>query len=82
MTIRALIEILNNLTTGEVGRLAARVGEVRDEARRLGLAEIAALLDEALARLAAGDLKAFRRTVQHAVSRLGHVREAAPAERR
>ncbi len=77
MTIRALIEILNNLTTGEVGRLSARVGEVRDEARRMGLAEVAGLLDEALAQLAVCDLRGFRKKVQHAVSRLGHVRETA-----
>lgn len=77
MTIRALIDVLNNLTTGELGRLAARVTEVRDEAERMGLDEVARILDDALLALAAGDLKSFRKRVQHAVSRLGHAREPA-----
>ncbi len=79
MTIRALIEVLNNLTTGELSRLSARVVEVRDQARALGLAEVVAILEEALELLAAGDLKGFRRKIQHAVSRLGHAREPQEA---
>ncbi len=75
MTIRALIEVLNNLTTGELARLSARVTEVRDACRTMGQDEPAAILDEALAALAACDLKTFRKRVQHAVSRLGHARE-------
>jgi len=78
MTIRGLIEVLNNLTTGELSRLNARFAEVRAEAERLGLVEVAAILDEARAALDAGDLKVFRRKIHHAVSRLGHVREPAP----
>jgi hypothetical protein len=78
MTIRALIEVLNNLTAGELSRLHARVADVRDEASRLGLAEVTTILDEARAALDAGNLKTFRRRLQHAVSRLGHVREPAP----
>ena len=75
MTIRGLIEVLNNLTAGELSRLHARVAEVRAEAERLDLAEVVAILDDARDALDAGDLKTFRRKIHHAVSRLGHVRE-------
>jgi hypothetical protein len=78
MTTRALIETLNNLTFGELGRLSARVVEVRAEAAKLGQDEAARILDEALAALAAGDLRAFRKKIQHAVSRLGHARDPVP----
>lgn len=77
MTIRALIEILNTLTTGELSRLSARVTEVREQARAMSLEEVVAILDQALDSLAAGDLKVFRKRIQHAVSRLGHAREPA-----
>ena len=45
----------------------------------MGLADVAGALDEALAALAAFDLKTFRKRINHAVSRLGHAREAAPS---
>lgn len=75
MTTRALIEVLNNLMTGEFARVAARLGEVRREVRLMGLDDVAAILDEAVAALDAADLKTFRRKIQHAVSRLGHAKE-------
>ncbi|RMG48794.1 MAG: hypothetical protein D6718_01050 [Acidobacteria bacterium] len=75
MKVRALIDTLNNLTVGELGTLASRVGEVRSEAAKMGLDEVAAILDEALGCLDRCDLKGFRKKIQHAVSRLGHVKE-------
>jgi hypothetical protein len=69
-----MIEALNSLSVGEVSSLRRRVEEVRDHAARQELSEITAILDEALEQLAACDLKAFRRKIAHAVSRLGHVR--------
>ncbi len=74
MDVRAIIAVLNNLTTGEFSRLAGRVREARAEVARLGHEEIAAILDEALAALDSADLRTFRRRIQHAVSRLGHLR--------
>jgi len=74
MQVRAMIEALNSLSVGELASLRRKVEEVRDHAARQGLEEITAILDDALAQLAAGDLRAFRRRVSHAVSRLGHVR--------
>ncbi|MCU0231091.1 MAG: hypothetical protein MUC67_06900 [Acidobacteria bacterium] len=76
MHVQGMIEALNALSVGEISKLRQRVQEVRDAAARAELAEIAALLDQALEQLAACDLKAFRRKLAHAVSRLGHVREA------
>jgi hypothetical protein len=76
MHVQGMIEALNALSVGEISKLRQRVQEVRDAAARAELTEIAALLDQALDQLAACDLKAFRRKVAHAVSRLGHAREA------
>lgn len=74
MTIKAVIETLNTLTTGELTQLHVRVAEARDRIQELGHADIAALLDEALGLLKAFDVKGFRKKVQHAVSRLGHIK--------
>jgi len=74
MDIRAVIDVLNNLTFGELSRLEGRVREVRGEVERLGHDEVVAILDEALAALEQADLRQFRRRIHHAVSRLGHLR--------
>jgi hypothetical protein len=74
MDKKALIDTLNNLTTGELSRLEGRLAEVRDESERLGYEEVAGILAEAQRQLQMGDIKAFRKKVQHAVSRLGHAR--------
>ena len=75
MTIKALIDALNNLTLGEFDTLVGRVGELRAETAHRGLDEITTILDEAMERLRLADVRGFRKKVQHAVSRLGHVRE-------
>lgn len=72
MTVKSIIDVLNNLTLGEISRMRGRVVEARADVEKLGHAEIVDALDEALAHLDAGDIKAFRKRVQHAVSRLGH----------
>jgi len=74
MHVKGMIEALNSLSVGEISALRRRVLEVREHAARQELSEITAILDEALEHLSACDLKAFRRKVAHAVSRLGHVR--------
>lgn len=74
MQIRAIIDVLNNLTTGEFSRLEARVREARDACEEQGLEEVVLILDAGLENLDMGDLKGFRKKVQHAVSRLGHAR--------
>lgn len=79
MTTKALIDVLNNLTSGELSRLSVRLADVRAAARDMGLDEVVALLDEATAALDASDLKTFRRKIQHAVSRLGHAPKAVRA---
>jgi len=79
MNVKPLIDVLNNLTTGELSALETRVRGVRGEASRLGFEEIVEILDEALGHLSACDVKAFRKRVHHAVSRLGHLRQRQPA---
>lgn len=74
MTVKTIIDVLNNLTTGELGRLTERVREARDESRALGLGEVTEILETALQHLEQGDLKGFRKKINHAVSRLGHSR--------
>lgn len=74
MDIKAIIDTLNNLTIGEFSRLEARVLEARAAAREHGLEEVDGILDQALVVLRSGDIKAFRKKIQHAVSRLGHAR--------
>jgi len=82
MDIKGLIDVLNNLTVGELATLRSRLAEVREEVAARGLDEIVAILDEARARLDALDVKGFRKKVQHAVSRLGHVRDDGGARER
>jgi hypothetical protein len=77
MTVKALIDALNNLTIGEFGALEQRVRELGDEAGALGLEEAAKILGESLERLREGDPRGFRKKIQHAVSRLGHAREGS-----
>ena len=77
MNEKALIEALNSLGVGEISRLEARLAEVWEEVRRAGHEGVAEILDQAAERLAACDLKGFRKSVHHAVSRLGHLKEDA-----
>lgn len=72
MSVKTIIDVLNNLTFGEISRLRGRVQEARAETAALGHGEIALALDEALALLETGDLKGFRKKIQNVVSRLGH----------
>jgi hypothetical protein len=73
MQPKAIIDVLNNLTVGEFSRLEGRLREVREQVTKMGHDEIAALLGEAQQCLVLGDMKTFRRKIQHAVSRLGHL---------
>ena len=75
MNKKALIDTLNSLTVGQFSTIQSRLDEVRAATREAGLDEIATILDEARSALDEFDLKSFRKRVQHAVSRLGHVRD-------
>lgn len=75
MNKKALIDTLNSLTVGQFSTIQSRLDEVRETTHAAGLDEIAAILDEARAALDGFDLKGFRKKVQHAVSRLGHLRD-------
>jgi hypothetical protein len=75
MSPRPWIETLNSLSLGELDVVRARVLQVRDEVVLAGFEEIGSILDAAIAALLVGDLKNFRRRVNHAVSRLGHIKQ-------
>ncbi len=77
MDKRALISALNNLSVGEFSRIRSRLSALREELSAVGLDEVAGILAEAEGCLDDFDLKGFRKKVQHAVSRLGHVKEAS-----
>jgi hypothetical protein len=74
MQTRGLIETLNNLSMGELALVSRRVREVRDDVLAMDQTEIAAILDQSLECLASGDLKMFRKRINTAVSRLGHLK--------
>lgn len=74
MTTSQLIAHLQGLTVGNLDVLRAKLDEGLAACRSLGHEEVAAVLDEALRSLAQGDLKTFRKRVETAVARLGHLR--------
>lgn len=74
MTTSQLIAHLNGLTVGDLDSLTARIESAVTACRALGHDEIVPVLDEARQSLRQGDLKTFRKRVDTAVSRLGHLR--------
>jgi hypothetical protein len=74
VTAQQIIAFLNSMTFGDVAALASKLDQARAECDGLGHAEIAAIVDEARAALREGDLKTYRRKIETAVARLGHVK--------
>jgi hypothetical protein len=66
---------LNSLTFGDLAALASKLDQARAACASLGHEGIADLVEEARAALSAGDLKTYRRKVETAVARLGHVKD-------
>lgn len=77
MNKKALIETLNGLVVGEFSRIQSRLVEVREQLGEAGAEEIVTILDEAKTHLDAFDLKAYRKKIQHAVSRIGHLKDGS-----
>jgi len=69
-----LIALLNSLTFGDLAALSAKLDQARAACAALGHAGIAEVVGEARAALTAGDLKTYRRKLETAVARLGHVK--------
>jgi hypothetical protein len=74
VTPTQLIALLNSLTFGDLDALRGKIEEAREGCVALAHAEIAALLAEAGSALATGDVKTYRKRVESAVARLGHLR--------
>jgi hypothetical protein len=74
MNAQQLIALLNSLTFGDLAALASKLDQARAECAALGHGAIAEVVDEARAALTAGDLKTYRRKLETAVARLGHVK--------
>jgi low affinity Fe/Cu permease len=73
-TTSQLIAHLQGLTVGDLDALRAKLDEGIAASRALGHEEVALVLDDARRSLARGDLKTFRKRVETAVARLGHLR--------
>ncbi len=69
-----LIALLNTLTHGDLEAIRAKLTEARGACLQLGHDEVAALVAEAHGALSGGDLKTYRKKVETAVARLGHLR--------
>ncbi len=74
MTAEQIIAFLNALTFGDLGALGTKLQQARSACAELGHAEIADVVGEARSALLSGDLTTYRRKIETAVSRLGHVK--------
>ncbi len=74
MTTSQLIAHLNGLKVGDLDALRSRLDEAIAASSALGHGEVALVLEEARRSLSAGDIKPFRKRVETAIARLGHLR--------
>jgi hypothetical protein len=69
-----VIALLNALTQGDLDAIGAKLAEARGACLKLGHDEVASIVAEAHGALSGGDLKTYRRKVETAVAKLGHLR--------
>jgi hypothetical protein len=69
-----VIALLNALTHGDLEAIRAKLAEARGACEALGHDEVASIVAEANGALADGDLKTYRKKVETAVAKLGHLR--------
>ena len=69
-----LIALLNSLSLGDLDAIRAKLDEASTACGALGRDELAAVLAEARTALSSGDLKTYRKRVETAVAKLGHLR--------
>ncbi len=74
MNAQQLIAFLNALTFGDLSALASKLEHARSACSALGHVDIADVIGEAAVALRGGDVKTYRRKLETAVSRLGHVK--------
>ena len=73
-TSSRVIALLNALTHGDLEAIRAKLAEARGACEELGHDEVASIVAEAHGALADGDLKTYRKKVETAVAKLGHLR--------
>jgi len=69
-----VIALLNALTHGDLDAIRAKLAEARGACEQLGHDEVATIVAEAHGALTGGDLKTYRKKVETAVAKLGHLR--------
>jgi hypothetical protein len=69
-----VIAALNALTYGDLDAIRAKLAEARGVCEMLGHDEVASLVAEAQGALLGGDLRTYRKKVETAVAKLGHLR--------
>ena len=69
-----IIAVLNSLTLGDLDAVRAKLEEASSACATLGHEELGGIIGEAREALARGDVKLFRKRVETAVARLGHLR--------
>jgi len=74
MTPAQLIASLNAITVGDIHAILQKLEEARAACADLGHPAIVDVLVEARKALLAGDLKLYRKRIETAVSRLGHLK--------
>jgi hypothetical protein len=69
-----VIALLNALTQGDLEAIRAKLTEARGACLQLGHDDVASIVAEADGALSGGDLKTYRKKVETAVAKLGHLR--------
>lgn len=69
-----IIALLNSLTLGDLDAIRAKLDEATAGCAALGRDELAGLIGEARAALVSGDVKTYRKRVETAIARLGHLK--------
>lgn len=69
-----VIALLNSLSVGDLDAIRAKLDEASAACASLGHDEVTSVLREAHDALAAGNLKQYRKRVETALARLGHLR--------
>jgi hypothetical protein len=69
-----IIALLNSLSLGDLDAIRAKLDEASEACGALGKDELSGLVAEARAAISAGDVKTYRKRIETAVARLGHLR--------
>jgi predicted ATPase len=74
MTPTQIIASLNAITCGDLEGIRLRIEEARTACEAIGQPGLVDCLNDALAALASGDLRTYRKRIETTIARLGHLR--------